>query len=123
MHTRNEDGWIPLHTASGYGHVEVILFLIDHNSDVNSHDNKGRTPLHFAARNGHLGVVKLLLERDTDFSIRNDHDMTGLDLALNNADQGTYGAPCRRVPLQTPTPAGKECHEMRRQAYYNPFTD
>ncbi len=42
-----QDGWQPLHAASGNGHVAVAAFLLDHGADVNCatqvcHPNNGR---------------------------------------------------------------------------------
>lgn len=49
-------GWTPLHEACNHGHVQVALFLLKHQADVNARGMDGDTPLHDATVNGHLEV-------------------------------------------------------------------
>jgi len=51
--------------------LEFARHLLEHGSDVNSRDNKGRTPLHVTQRRGD-SVTLLLLEHGADPGVRDD---------------------------------------------------
>ncbi|RHZ24524.1 hypothetical protein DYB37_003308 [Aphanomyces astaci] len=59
---RNQSGQTALHYAAFYGHLEVVLALVEHGIPLNLKDKFGRTPHIAAALNGHLDVVKFLVE-------------------------------------------------------------
>lgn len=56
------EGWTPLMQAAGYGHVEVVSFLLKKGADVDQTDEAGYTALMFAAEKGYAEIVDLLLE-------------------------------------------------------------
>lgn len=62
-----EDRHLALALASQFGHVEILLMLLDAGEDPNRYNLPGghshSTPLHQAAGNGHLEAVKFLVER------------------------------------------------------------
>ncbi|RPB22320.1 ankyrin, partial [Terfezia boudieri ATCC MYA-4762] len=58
-----EDGTMPLHIASAYGHQEVAKLLIDGGANVSAGKRDGTTPLYIASQNRHQGVAKLLIDR------------------------------------------------------------
>ena len=46
-----------------YNHVEIVEYLLDHNSDIiDDQDAKGKTPLEVAINDSNLDVIKLLVE-------------------------------------------------------------
>lgn len=49
-----------LHGAAGFGRVEVVRYLIDHDADFAALDHDGRTPLDVAEATGHEAVAELL---------------------------------------------------------------
>ncbi|KAL9477551.1 hypothetical protein ACSS6W_007392 [Trichoderma asperelloides] len=62
--TTNEDGWLPLHTATKMGHIDIVRLLIDTGKlEVESKDNNGQLALQLAAEKRHWDVVSLLHER------------------------------------------------------------
>ncbi|XP_063438975.1 serine/threonine-protein phosphatase 6 regulatory ankyrin repeat subunit B-like isoform X2 [Mytilus trossulus] len=71
----------PLMEAVTEGYVDMVLYLIDINCDVNEVDSKGRSTLYIACEGGHTDVVKLLLERNVDVSKRGSFGMSPLYLA------------------------------------------
>ena len=78
-------GYTPLHYAAGWGHLDVVKYLLSRN-DVNVNRNhRGETPLYWAAYNGHLDVVKYLLSRnDVSVNVRNNRGETPLFWAVRN---------------------------------------
>ncbi len=45
----DNDGATPLYTASEYGRIHVVKYLLAKNADVNQADNDGYTPLFIAS--------------------------------------------------------------------------
>ncbi len=63
--TENSDmmGNTPLMTASFYGHLEIVKYLIDEGADVNASRRYGNiTALNEASQNGHDEIVQLLIK-------------------------------------------------------------
>jgi ankyrin repeat protein len=51
-----------LHWVAHYGHVDFVLFLVDHGVDVEARDKEGRTPLDCALAQGHVDLARSLVE-------------------------------------------------------------
>ena len=60
VNTKDEDGFTPLHEATGAGHKEIAELLIAKGADVNAKDNNGWTPLHLAVDGGYTETADLL---------------------------------------------------------------
>ena len=60
-----QNGWTPLHTASGHGALEVVRLLLELGADVEAKNNDGKTALQYAADNGYDEVVEFLREHGT----------------------------------------------------------
>lgn len=56
------DGLTALHKAAEYGHVEIVVLLLQYNADLEIKDPNGWTALHWAAFYGRFAVAKKLLE-------------------------------------------------------------
>ena len=57
------EGRIPLHSAAGNGHIQIVRKLVrDYGCDVVSRDKDGNTPLHVAAFGGSLSAVCTLID-------------------------------------------------------------
>lgn len=82
-------GYLPIHEAALNGHVEVVEFLLNHNSPVDDPAVDGDTPLLDAIENGHLSVVKLLLERGADPRKRNKNGDMAVDLINDDLDNAS----------------------------------
>ncbi|KAK7818401.1 ankyrin repeat-containing protein [Quercus suber] len=63
----DEFGWIPLHYAAHFGHVEVVkLFLKENISLAYIGDRERMTTLHISAKEGHHVVIKTLIAECPD---------------------------------------------------------
>lgn len=59
-----------LRYAAGYGHAEIVTFLLDRGVNVDGHHGDGQTALFYAILGDHVDVVHLLLERGAKSDIQ-----------------------------------------------------
>ena len=77
----------PLHSASLYGRLDIVRFLLDHGATSNSKDKYGRTPLHLVAKGEYnleqdrVRIAQLLLDRGADVNAQTEWGATPLHLA------------------------------------------
>ncbi|KAF2902906.1 hypothetical protein ILUMI_03283 [Ignelater luminosus] len=74
VNVRDNCGWLPIHEAVNYGHVEITKILIERGAFINDGGGSlcnGMTPLHDAAGNGHLEVIQLLLNAGASTVLKN----------------------------------------------------
>jgi ankyrin repeat protein len=66
-------GRTPLHTASLFGNLPAVKWLVEHGADINvlEEGGAGHTPLHNAAYKGYAEVVQYLLEHGANPSLLN----------------------------------------------------
>jgi ankyrin repeat protein len=59
------NGFTPLHSAAGHGHVEVVTTLVELGADIGALTDDGETPLQISIDCGHHHVARVLraLER------------------------------------------------------------
>jgi ankyrin repeat protein len=67
--------------ACGYGHNDVVDFLLARGADLRDQANTGETALHFAVVGGELSTIKLLLERGAPLEELNGYGGTALGQA------------------------------------------
>ena len=74
--------------ACGYGHTDVVEFLLERGVDLASHSDDGQTGLHWAVIGGHLDTVKSLLRRNPPLEVKNRYGGTVLGQTLWSAAHG-----------------------------------
>jgi prolyl 4-hydroxylase len=66
LHSKDGNGWQPIHEAARAGHVEIVELLLKHNADINArtHGGKGGSPLNVAVNtlSANHPVSKFLME-------------------------------------------------------------
>ena len=78
------DNCTPLMTASEYGHVNVVTFLVEHGAKMDLQDRKGNTAFHYAVRFSSTDVACKLLTLGASQLYNNDQ-LTPLLLASNQS--------------------------------------
>ena len=74
-------GLTVLSWAAGFGHLEVVKYLVGQGADVNATRDNGRPVLHSAAISGDLAVVQYLVEQGADVTATDNDGYTVLDVA------------------------------------------
>ena len=78
LHSRDEQGCLPLGAASVPGHLTIVTLMIENGADVCAKDNYGSTALHRAAEEGHVEVVKVLIDNDAEINAKDNDGETAL---------------------------------------------
>ena len=79
---RNGSEWTPLHVASAFGCVDIMLWLLNHGANASALTFGGQLPLHLAALKRQLGAVQVLLEHNPDINLRDTSGYTPLQEVL-----------------------------------------
>ncbi|XP_071123596.1 fibronectin type 3 and ankyrin repeat domains 1 protein-like [Mytilus edulis] len=74
-------GRTPLMYAAMEGHLEVVMYLVTHGSQLDATDGHGQTPLMLAAERGHLEVVMYLVTHGSQLEATDHIGWTPLMLA------------------------------------------
>ena len=98
---RAEDEGTLLHSASAYGYLDIMQWLLSHGADANAQDKNPWTPLHLAASNTRPEAVQMLLEHNADVNLQNAEGDTPLYMAVSEVSD-------------SPQEAGKAIDMVRR---------
>jgi ankyrin repeat protein len=71
-------GRTALAMSAGRGHLEVVNWLIELGSPLETKDNDGRTAIARAAVNGHIDVIEVLLAAGADINSKNKSERSVL---------------------------------------------
>jgi len=82
VHSRNELGAAPIHSAVAGRHRRIVKMLLEHRADPNIREQNGYTPLHAAAQNGDEEMIRTLLFGGADLLLTSTDGKTALDLAM-----------------------------------------
>jgi ankyrin repeat protein len=84
INVQDEQGFTPLHLASGKGHTEIVEFLLNHGADIELETCTGHTPMMLAAwyaGDGKYETIKVLLEHGAKANRKNKDGGTALHRA------------------------------------------
>lgn len=87
VNIRDHDNRTPLHHACVYGHVGIVVLLLQNHADVNASSNEGITPLHAAALNGNSQIVEYLLDCGANINYEDNFGYTALDFAVREGKE------------------------------------
>ena len=76
----------PLHTATIYGHTELVKLLLQNSAEVYKKGQHGALPIHMAAHEGHANLVRLFCQfaevRTQYLQTLYRYDMSRYDVSL-----------------------------------------
>ena len=72
VNMRTTFGKSPLHLACLQGHLKVVKYLLDEESEEGA-DNDGQLPIHDAACGGNLEIIKLLEKQEDIYAFTNHY--------------------------------------------------
>ncbi len=76
------NNFTPLHSASMYGHHQIVELLIEKGADVNIQTEPQKyAPIHSASFAGHLKTIKILVKHGADITLKNYRDELAIDTA------------------------------------------
>ena len=88
LEARDEDeGVTPLAYAAGFGHMEVLEFLVARGADVNARDPRGLSALHLTAYTGQLQALRFLIAKGADVRAKGPSGMGPLHLAVRESPE------------------------------------
>lgn len=70
LEAKTESGLTPLHVASFMGCMNIVVFLLQHETSPDVTTVRGETPLHLAARANQTDVVRILLRNNATVDAR-----------------------------------------------------
>ncbi|WP_341751923.1 ankyrin repeat domain-containing protein [Candidatus Tisiphia endosymbiont of Piscicola geometra] len=102
----NYSGRTELHIASSDGNINMVKFLLQHQANPNTKDNRQKTPLESAIYHGHLNIVKLLFDYKAHddlthllvTAVVNDHNEI-VKFLLEEKNANPRNAECNATPL------------------------
>ena len=77
----------PLHYAVGFEHIEMLVFFIESEADLNTRDKWGMTALHYAVSGKKSKIAQMLLEAGADPNKTDKEGKTPLHYAVNMRDK------------------------------------
>jgi ankyrin repeat protein len=77
-----EANTIPLHLASAWGYLEVVLLLLGRGANLTAQDHRGSTPPRLASWWGHTEVARVLRERRGDAAADGEDESIPMVLEL-----------------------------------------
>jgi len=79
---RDSIGETALFGAAGWGHAEVVRYLLGVRADCNiAESTMGYTPLHWAASHGNLETIQILVEAGADPTVADHQGRLPVDVA------------------------------------------
>ena len=79
VHSHNSNGETPLYTATNYGDLPIVEYLVDNGANIEQHETKaGWTPLHVSINFGYTDVFEYLINQGADWNKKTNYGDTPL---------------------------------------------
>ncbi|XP_014254643.1 ankyrin repeat domain-containing protein 49-like [Cimex lectularius] len=86
VHTKDKDGYTPLHRACYSNHVEIVRFLLNSGARHDAETIDQWQPLHSACRWNNLDCAEVLISYGADINATSNGGVTPLHLAASHKD-------------------------------------
>lgn len=83
LETMDHHGYTLLNLASEYGQKEIVEFLIEKGSNVNTKNRAQKTPLHIACGGQYVDIVRLLIKNKANVNTRCNYGTSPLIAAVS----------------------------------------
>lgn len=80
--SKDENGYLPLHAAASYGHLDLLRTLVEAGGNINLADGEGDTPLHHVE--DLRTAIVMVKEMNADPSAKNHDGMTPAEFMEDN---------------------------------------
>jgi len=80
----NPMAYLPIHSALGGGHKEIVALLIMRGAEVDEPSGSDWTPLHYVAESGDIETANLLIKAGARSGYTRDDGKTALEVAEEN---------------------------------------
>eukprot|EP01134_Creolimax_fragrantissima_P001380 CFRG1380T1 len=85
--SKDDSGYTPMHAAAGWGHKDLLMYLISVGGNVNIVDNDDDTPLHITED---TEIAQILLDAGADLHALNSDGFKPIDTAREEAILDLY---------------------------------
>lgn len=120
---QKHDGWAPIHLAAGWGHQDVVQFLLGEGADPNILNEDGNAPLHIAIKRGRHDVLKTMIDHKgnntIDFNIINKEGLAPIHMAIQLGVEAVKILLDKRVDFKVRTAHGLSCLDLAVSLYSN----
>lgn len=88
IHSKTNDGWCPLHSATRWNQASVVSLLLQCGANVNAQTNSGQTALHIASsdKESRQCLEILLMDSNIDISLKNSLGETAYDICQRTSE-------------------------------------
>ena len=83
----DDEGVTPLAYAAGFGHMEVLEFLVARGANVNARDPRGLSALHLTVYTGQMQSLRFLLDKGADTRASGPSGMSPLHFAVKESPE------------------------------------
>ncbi|WP_281508712.1 ankyrin repeat domain-containing protein [Wolbachia endosymbiont (group B) of Pandemis cinnamomeana] len=88
VHSKDENGWTPLHLAAWKGQLNDTRSLVEKGADINAENIFGRKPIHVAAENNNTNIIEFFLSKGMSIDDVDRYGRTPLYCASWNGHLG-----------------------------------
>lgn len=114
-------GQTALHYVAANGNTALVEWLLDHDFNIDVHNNADHTPLRLACQFGHLDVVKLLVHRGAEVHVKDTQSGSVFNVACRHSHFSIAKWMLKELPDLQPYLGMEATNEERMQESRSPL--